>query len=95
MSLMAILGIYVAGFLATVALFRLRPPQWFLKGALDAEHDLRQERPGHDHETYTMVLASTTRVMTIVAGAMWPLMAAALILDAPAIVIRKCRNKHR
>ena len=89
-----ILGVYFVGVLSTIALFRLRPPQWFLLLVLGAERDLYIARPGADEQQVAHAVAKTARWATVIVGVLWPLPLAVAVLDAPGIAWRRHREKR-
>lgn len=94
MSGFHIVGIYVLGALATTALFRVRPPKWFLTLVLGTERDLYIARPNADELLVTNVVAAVARRGTVVMGVLWPLLAAVFVLDAPGIAWRRYRDRR-
>ncbi len=94
MTLLLIASIYALGVLFTTALFRLRPPRWFLAIILDTETDLYKVRPNAGEQTVTDAVATVGRRGTVVMGLIWPLLLAVFALDAPGIARRKYQNRN-
>lgn len=88
-----IVGVYLTGALFTTALFRLRPPMWFVSMVLGVERDLCFARPDASQQTVNLAMSRTARFGTVVMGVLWPLVVAVIVLDAPGIAWRRYRKR--
>jgi hypothetical protein len=94
MTLPLIVSIYAVGVLFTTALFRLRPPKWFLGIIRDTETEMYMVRPHAGEQAVTNAIATVGRRGTVVMGLIWPLLLAVFALDAPGIAWRKHQNRN-